>query len=689
MTNASLAGSDIAAGEPFPSLEALRNAHEELLERADTVGADSANNLAAKNQIENFVRRAVATGTILDTPVDRRSAQRVIDYWIATSYTSATPADIENGASTVRPYSLQSARLAPFEAGSVDCIKQRGEQVYNTLTARDRDLARVILMRLVRFSERSGGCTAVPAKRETLLALGKLADTRKIVDKFIAAEVLKVTHTAEGDMLELQYEALARKWERFSQWIETRLKFREAALFWKQKGRNSGALVSAGLAREAETYGDLNELELEFLGSSKKRSYGFYTIASVVFGVLILGSSLFQELSGDLYAKYWVPMRVDAVTSEVKSSSSAEQKSDGIRWLARYDQPVDLPEGLLIGIDLHGIQFSSRRPPTFTGAKLERVNAGNAQFPRADFNRSKITQSQFDRANLEFAQFRQAVVKTTSFVEASLSGASFDGAALCGGVNLSRADFNLASFRNIKYDSPPIVANAAWWLASGWTRDQIEELSHQDRSGIREAPSFTEKMTSAERALQTSPHSNIPRAFALNTKAWTLAVHGVDLEVAENTAREAVTIAANAREAVTSAADDPGTRGNFEGGVEAGLRDTLAYVLMQKGDLRGASTNLERALEITDNPRYIAEFRFRYAIVQFTLGNEGAAIENLRKALSGEPKYTPSHELLHMKDKINGKFAIEMDRSSKATDKPAAGSVPPNPASLCADGPKS
>ncbi|HEU5090721.1 MAG TPA: hypothetical protein VFT99_24875, partial [Roseiflexaceae bacterium] len=68
--------------EPFPSLAALRAAHNELLKATRDTSAVR----AQLDAIRDFIGRGAATGALLDEEDDRETAQNLLDYWSATAY---------------------------------------------------------------------------------------------------------------------------------------------------------------------------------------------------------------------------------------------------------------------------------------------------------------------------------------------------------------------------------------------------------------------------------------------------------------------------------------------------------------------------------------------------------------------------------------------------------------------------
>ncbi len=69
---------------PFPSLQAMRYMHAELLKRQRELGLDKS--LPLQEEVNDFVRCAQATGVLLEADRDRATAQTLIDYWVTALY---------------------------------------------------------------------------------------------------------------------------------------------------------------------------------------------------------------------------------------------------------------------------------------------------------------------------------------------------------------------------------------------------------------------------------------------------------------------------------------------------------------------------------------------------------------------------------------------------------------------------
>ena len=210
--------------DPFNSLDALRKANEELLERIphDDEAQTDDNRLANEVRIREFVERAVATGASLDTPSDRREAQALIDYWVADAYTSAS----------VGPQSgLQTRRNVVLDLPDLSDAKLAAQQVdkfLHTASAKEQALTRKILLKLLRVADGGQDCVSAPARLDQLYELDADELVDRIVGKLEEAGALSIT---EDKQVALRHEALIRVWDELKEWVDRRISFRNAAQF--------------------------------------------------------------------------------------------------------------------------------------------------------------------------------------------------------------------------------------------------------------------------------------------------------------------------------------------------------------------------------------------------------------------------------------------------------------------------
>src|SRR5262245_40314845 len=137
--------------------------------------------------------------------------------------------------------------------------------------------------------------------------------------------------------------------------------------------------------------------------------------------------------------------------------------------------------------------------------------------------------------------------------------------------------------------------------------------------------------------LEKTSSNTSQRAVDLDGKAWTLAIHGIDLEEAERVSRSALKTM-NSSEL-----------GNEEKAyLLTYLVDTPAYNLHQK-DQAEEACEVKKEDHGVQDPGGI----FRYALALYMLGNEKEASDML-KGSEQVKSYLPSHELYLLYDYLVG-----------------------------------
>jgi uncharacterized protein YjbI with pentapeptide repeats len=396
------------------------------------------------------------------------------------------------------------------------------------------------------------------------------------------------------------------------------------------------------------TYGNLNEVEKEFVTASRTRERGFYFRLAGIAAVLLA----IPPLAFYVYTAWYVPWMFDRRLEVVKSDVSLEKRVEALRGLADY-QRVFPKE-----IDLSSIQLKAKKPNgldlraltvrslLFTQATLENVIFEGASLPSSSFIRSTVTGGQFEGADLRLARFDDSVIDSSSFSNANLFRAVFNGAQLCR-VNFLEAIVRDASFLDVTFedDDLPNFDNSAWWLATGWNKHQRELLTKQsDNKDPKATKSFKQEMKVVDEMESQNPGL---RAQALNERAWTLATFGVDLDQAERVVREALDIYSVNSGSILNARNIPNTK------------DTLAYILMQKGDLAEAERLLSEALRANSEDDSIL---FRYALTLWMEGNEQKAQPYLMRSIARN--YRPGHELYVLRDRIPGGVQAAIEAAS-------------------------
>jgi hypothetical protein len=257
---------------PFESLAALKAEHGRLL-RASSGSSQSVDEQAnLPDAIVTLLAKARATGTRLDTAVDREAAQSILDYWTAKLFTlpsgvsaaSSLPSLIQG----VAPGAV-NLQLAEFDAKTVQQTADKAEQAFGGFSSTEKALAQRILMRLLRLPPGLHAFMPNRVAREDLMGLRPSESAARVLDVLNATGVFR---ESDGGV-ELRYEALGRVWPRFAGWLEKRKAFREAVQYWVRHKGESGekaALLSGDLLREVEKYHDLSSYEELYIDASRR-----------------------------------------------------------------------------------------------------------------------------------------------------------------------------------------------------------------------------------------------------------------------------------------------------------------------------------------------------------------------------------------------------------------------------------
>jgi uncharacterized protein YjbI with pentapeptide repeats len=654
--------------DSYASLDALRSAHNELLQSLPDEETELPEDVrrASDARISDFIRRAVDSGTQLDSPADRKIAQGLIDYWVASAYAASR----ERYFSRSLPDRTELV-LKPFDSAKVTEAALQADQFIDSLDVKDQDLARRIVMHLVRLTGAGETCRVEPQDRNKLLSLGNVKDTDLIVKKLIGSGVLRATPATDDDRVELSYEALTRQWPRLRKWINERLVFRGSVVAWEQGNKSAFDLsFNRALLRQTDAYGDLNKDELEF----KQKSERFVrrsTRALWLLAALIVLPAVSLQTYDIFHDQYIVASFRDKIWIVKKLGSSSQQKFDAIMWLADHQSKIPFPSFDFSKATLDDLNLSeiSLWAPNFANATLTGVNLDKSTLLGARFSSSTITNSKtnplgsFEYSKLTQSRFDGAALAMLDFKHAKLDNASFDRARFCN-LDFSGADLRAASFQAVIFEPGypvPIFKDTAWWLATGWSLEKIDKLNEFSYADLaKKDEGFNNAMKEHETNIVNSGDNTLDRARALNGKAWTLAIYGVQLETAGKVAEDAIAIADLLNDKVRAA--------NF--------RDTLGYIRLQQGTIADAADTLKAAVSGSDDP----EILFRYAVALNAVGNTPEAIEKLTNSVSTEKgNYSPSHELHLLRDYINGDFKTTL---AKLLDKrPLPPGVPDPP--LC------
>lgn len=653
------------ANEDAPSystLEAIRAAHDQLLQSLpdDEAALPEEARRANEARIQQFISYAIDCGVQLDSSADRKVAQGLIDYWVASAYAASR----DRSSSWILP-PRSALVLKPFDTAKMKEAAERADAIINDQDPHDQELARQIIMHLIRLSP-DKSCRLIMQERNKLLSLGDVQRTDRIVSALARVGALKLTPAADGDRVELGYEALIRYWPRLDGWIEDRLRFREWAEAWDESKRDHGALISnRSLLKQTDAFDDLSKLELEYkqqsiksLDKLRRRSIAITVCtALVIIGLIPLYRQVqvLRENRERVRAEAAFPENIWIVKSK---DSTPTQKRQAFLWLVDNQPRVmaasrnfDLTGANLVDLDLHGI---SMRGPNLTNATLEGVNFDKSNLPSARFNSSQhkgygrtsdgqLKDTRFVDAVMPSAKFDGSMLSSVKFNGAKLTYASFDHVRFCGNVDFSGADIRRASFQNVIFDpssSLPEFANTVWWLAEGWSLAQTLALSDRFANfQATQTKGFDDEIREHDTNIKNSKVDSVDLAEALNGKGWTLATFGVSDGEALETTNAAIAIATKLR---------------LSDGVLANYQDTLAYILLQQGKTAEALKLLQDIINLGNQPSGVL---FRYAVALNAEQRQEEAIEALTRSVSiSIGNYSPSHELFLLRKYINGKF---------------------------------
>src|SRR5215470_4718281 len=164
---------------------------------------------------------------------------------------------------------LESYRRSGGVRGAVARL---AEDVYTRLSEEDRALTRTIMLRLV-----AGDGEAVARRRVPVAEFGRTGGADRVLAELVRARLLTV---GDGEV-EVAHEALLREWPRFTAWLEEgreerrfRAHVAASAREWAARERDPaelyrGARLASALDWSAVHAGDLDELEREFIGTSR------------------------------------------------------------------------------------------------------------------------------------------------------------------------------------------------------------------------------------------------------------------------------------------------------------------------------------------------------------------------------------------------------------------------------------
>jgi hypothetical protein len=252
----------------FPSLDELRAEHQTLLESLP----ESTLSEPDIRRIREFLGRAAATGAIIDTAVGRKQAQGFLDYWSATVASQARQRSDNADLQSVRLPRRETV-LAEFQSQTISEVVAAADDWYQNVSEADRPSVRRILLSLVRLDDDGQTFRPEGATRAELHKLGAADRIDRLLNDLCATGVLRLEpgDDTNHDRFGLRFDAVSRRWTSYADWLDQRLRFRDAVRFWNASERNSTVLIRDELLDEARDYHDKSGLEEAFVIASRDR----------------------------------------------------------------------------------------------------------------------------------------------------------------------------------------------------------------------------------------------------------------------------------------------------------------------------------------------------------------------------------------------------------------------------------
>jgi hypothetical protein len=185
---------------PFDSLAALEAEYARLVQDMKSV-------LATREGIERvkgFIRRAAATGAILDAREDRAAAQGLINFWTAKLAASPRVSEAEagdgKGRADVPRLSFEETLLANFEPSTLRAAAKAANRWLADRGPDAEPVARRIMLRLVRLSPEGRTFEPVPTSRAALFDVYPSSETvDDAVEALARAGIVRNTPGATRD----------------------------------------------------------------------------------------------------------------------------------------------------------------------------------------------------------------------------------------------------------------------------------------------------------------------------------------------------------------------------------------------------------------------------------------------------------------------------------------------------------
>jgi hypothetical protein len=273
----------------FGSLAALEARHAELVRANPALPADL-------ETVKTFITRAVDTGTVLDAPDERSVAQGLINFWVSrlacksrgrwvsdsvrlsASLTSGSLADDGSDdtevmdppdCATAQVLSFEQTVLKPFRVEALRAA-QTAADAWLRDAGGDRDLARRVLLRLIRLRPEGEEFDPVPTVRIALSDLDSPERVTAVLGKLVELGVIrrKAGEIPDLDQFSLRAPEQSGEWATLTEWKKGRLRFRSAVTAWAALGRSDAFLAEGEQLDEGRRYHDRNQAERDYVIAS-------------------------------------------------------------------------------------------------------------------------------------------------------------------------------------------------------------------------------------------------------------------------------------------------------------------------------------------------------------------------------------------------------------------------------------
>ena len=594
-----------------------------------------------------------------------------------------------------------------------EALDRVAEETYAKLPEQAQNAAQRLFLTLCRPDIHHGAVSERGSRRALDLNGSDAAMNEALLAYIKSALVRPSDHEDPTDKsIEIINDRLMSQWARLATWLDSkrddRFQLLAVAEAWQKSNHSSGYLLSDEPSiRSARKYIDStlgSDLLREFIEASdvelekraRRRQQVLYVMLGLAVAVICLLSALIyvvffgQNIRQTLITERVHDIRKQIVDQKREALVSDPQKHkklvsdlwwiNVLRNFGMGETTVDLSKLKLNHENLTAVDLSTFRFPYSVIADVDlssHTDGSVHNLTNVVMSQSAITGSKFSGSNLSSSQFRGSRIANTSFADANLYRVAFDNTALC------NVDFTGASLREATVWSATIdgetagkLRGTAWWLARGWSKQQIDMLLPETKSAsdfdkIKNSAGFKYERERAENEVANTLGStnSSARVSALNDLAWTLAIHGVDLGPApsnddsrcdgfDGIPKNAMAAAYNAlctvRQIGTAAqlskAGLPQAQGapvktdedtaslDWEDNL-ANVEDTLGYILLQTGQMELAAAHLK---EVKDLGRSAPETLFRLSAAEFAMREPGFAREDMKAAI--ERGYVPTHE---------------------------------------------